>query len=70
MTDSRYVERQMRLYQQSQTEEQQDDHLYRAGTDMGVIPCDGNSQLTPEKRQAVLDAYARGIHQQQEVEGV
>lgn len=64
MPNSEYVERQMRLYQLSKTEEQRDDHLYRAGTDMGVIPSDGNvNGLTPEQRQTVLDAYARGKHE-------
>jgi len=32
------------------------DALYRAGTQMEVIECNGNSKLTPEQQQTVLDA--------------
>jgi len=32
------------------------DCLYRAGTQMEVIPCTGNANLTPEQQQTVLDA--------------
>ncbi|MEH2404145.1 hypothetical protein [Nostoc sp.] len=30
--------------------------LYRAGTQMEVIDCDGNDKLTPQQQQTVLDA--------------
>ncbi|BAZ11796.1 hypothetical protein NIES4071_36220 [Calothrix sp. NIES-4071] len=58
MTD-KYVEKQLRFYNNASCEAAKDDALYRIGTYLEihceVIPCDGNTNFTDEQRQAVLD---------------
>jgi hypothetical protein len=51
-----YVQRYVEQAQSTDNEDLKLDALYRAGTQMEVINCDGNSNLTPEQQQTVLDA--------------
>ncbi|WP_335167387.1 hypothetical protein [Nostoc sp.] len=51
-----YVQRYVDKAKSTDNEDLQNNALYRAGTQMEVIPCDGNDKLTPEQRQKVLDA--------------
>lgn len=51
-----YTERQLKNYEQAESQAAKDDALYRLGTHLEVIPCNGDNNLTPEQRQTVLDA--------------
>ena len=51
-----YVQRYVDQAKSTDNEDLQNNALYRAGTQMEVIPCDGNDRLTSEQRQTVLDA--------------
>lgn len=55
----KYVERQVKAYESSNSEEAKDNALYRLGTYLEVIPCDGNANLDEEKRSTVLDAVQK-----------
>jgi hypothetical protein len=56
MTD-KYTEKQLKNYETAPCEAAKDTALYRIGTHLEVIECDGNdTNLTPEQRQIVLDA--------------
>lgn len=52
----KYVERQLKFYSSSNSEEEKDNALYRLGTHLEVIPCNGDANLTPEQRTTILDA--------------
>jgi hypothetical protein len=58
MTDN-YTEKQLKFYEQADSQEAKDNALYRIGTHLEVIPCNGNANLTPEQRFTVLDAAAK-----------
>ncbi|WP_017652554.1 hypothetical protein [Fortiea contorta] len=58
MTDP-YVQRQLKNYQQAQSQAGKDNALYRLGTHLEIIECNGNANLTEEQRQTVLDAAAK-----------
>jgi hypothetical protein len=51
-----YVQRYVDRAKVTSSEEERQNCLYRAGTHMEVIPCDGNDHLTPQQKQTVLDA--------------
>jgi hypothetical protein len=51
-----YVERQIDIAKNATTEEAENNALYRAGTQMEVLPCDGNANLTTEQRTTVYEA--------------
>lgn len=51
-----YVQRYVDKARSTDDENLQNNALYRAGTQMEVIDCNGNDKLTPEQRQTVLDA--------------
>ena len=51
-----YVQKYVDKSQQTDSEAERNNCLYRAGTQMEVIPCDGNDNLTPQQQQEVLDA--------------
>jgi hypothetical protein len=51
-----YVSRYIGQAQATDNENLKNNALYRAGTQMEVIDCNGNDQLTPEQQQTVLDA--------------
>jgi hypothetical protein len=55
----KYIEKQVDFYNNSQSEEAKDNALYRLGTYLEVIECDGNATLTDEKRSTVLDAVQK-----------
>jgi hypothetical protein len=57
MTD-KYTEKQLQNYDRAASEAAKDDALYRLGTYLEVLPCDGNNKLTDEQRQTVIDAAA------------
>ncbi|MGI8500433.1 MAG: hypothetical protein ACR2LR_04755 [Hassallia sp.] len=52
----KYVERQLKFFASSKSEEAENDALYRLGTHLEVIPCNGDANLTPEQRATILDA--------------
>jgi hypothetical protein len=54
--DKNYVEKYIAQATSTSNEDIRNDCLYRAGTQMEVIPCDGDNNLTPEQQQVVLDA--------------
>lgn len=58
MTDinKTYVEKYVKQAQTTDNQDLRNNALYRAGTQMEVIACDGNDQLTPKQQQTVLDA--------------
>lgn len=37
------------------------DSLYRVGTHLEVIPCNGNTNLTPNQQQTVLEAAKQAL---------
>jgi hypothetical protein len=51
-----YVQRYITQAESTDNEDLKNDALYRAGTQMEIIPCNGNNNLTPEQQQTVLDA--------------
>ena len=51
-----YVQRYITQAESTDNEDLKNNALYRAGTQMEVIPCDGNANLTPEQQQTVLKA--------------
>jgi hypothetical protein len=55
-----YVERYIKQAESTDSEKIRNDALYRAGTHMEVIECNGDVNLTPEQQQIVLDA-AKGL---------
>lgn len=58
MTDvnKNYVAKYIAQAENTDNEAIKNNALYRAGTQMEVIACDGNDQLTPEQQQTVIDA--------------
>lgn len=54
--DKRYVEKYVTQAKNTDNEDVKNNCLYRAGTQMEVIPCDGNANLSPQQQQQVLDA--------------
>jgi hypothetical protein len=51
----KYAEKQLQHYENAKSEDAKDDALYRLGTHLEVLPCNGNANLTPEQRDTVLD---------------
>lgn len=51
-----YVERYIKQAKATDSEDLKNNALYRAGTQMEVIPCSADMNLTPEQQQIVLDA--------------
>lgn len=51
-----YIQRYINQALATDDEATKNNCLYRAGTHMEVIPCDGNDHLTPQQQQTVLDA--------------
>lgn len=51
-----YVEKYISLARSTDSEALKNDALYRAGTQMEIINCNGDNNLTPEQQQTVLDA--------------
>ncbi|WP_445626443.1 hypothetical protein [Nostoc sp. DSM 114167] len=51
-----YVQRYVDKARSTDDENLQNNALYRVGTQMEIISCDGNDRLTADQRQTVLDA--------------
>lgn len=51
-----YVKRQVQMALSTDSDAIKNNCLYRAGTQMEIIPCDGNDQLSLEQQQQILDA--------------
>ncbi|MEH2050075.1 hypothetical protein [Nostoc sp.] len=51
-----YVQRYVDRAKATDSQAEKNNCLYRAGTQMEVIDCDGNDNLTPAQQQTVLDA--------------
>lgn len=56
--DKRYVEKYIEKAKTAPTEEQKLNALYRAGSQMEVIPCNGDVNLTSIQQQRIFDAAA------------
>ena len=54
--DKAYVQRYIDTAQSTDNEDLKNNALYRAGTQMEVIECNGNDKLTPEQQETVLNA--------------
>ena len=54
--DKNYVKHYVDKASNTDNEALKNDCLYRAGTQMEVIPCTGNANLTPEQQEIILDA--------------
>lgn len=54
-----YVQRYVAQANSTDNETVKNNCLYRAGTHMEVIECNGNDNLTAEERQTVLDAAGK-----------
>lgn len=51
-----YVQKYVTQAEVTDNEAIRNDALYRAGTQMEVIECNGDSNLTPEQQQTVIEA--------------
>ncbi|HYX18370.1 MAG TPA: hypothetical protein VE944_29195 [Nostoc sp.] len=54
--DKKYVERYFKQAQNTDSEDLKNNALYRVGTQMEILPCDGNANLSSEQQQNVIDA--------------
>lgn len=54
-----YVQKYIDQANTTDSEAIKNNSLYRAGTHMEVIECNGNDNLTPEQQQTVIDAAAK-----------
>ena len=54
--NKQYVQRYVDRAKATDNVTEKNNCLYRAGTQMEVIECNGNDQLTPEQQQTVLEA--------------
>jgi hypothetical protein len=60
-----YVHRYLETAQSTESEAVKNDCLYRVGSHMEVLPCDGNANLTQEQQQQVIDAAQNFLGGQQ-----
>jgi len=51
-----YVERYIKQATSTNNEDLKNNALYRVGTQMEIIPCDGDMNLSSEQQQTILDA--------------
>ncbi|MGI2904899.1 hypothetical protein [Tolypothrix sp. VBCCA 56010] len=51
----KYVSKQLKFYKTASSKQAKDNALYRIGTYLEVSPCDGNANLTEERRTIILD---------------
>jgi hypothetical protein len=52
--DKKYVERQINQAKATDNPNLKNNYLYRAGTQMEVIECDGNDNLSSEQQEMIL----------------
>ncbi|MBW4600999.1 MAG: hypothetical protein KME29_15740 [Calothrix sp. FI2-JRJ7] len=53
--DKNYVEKYLTKAENTDNEAIKNDCLYRVGTQMEVILCDGNTELSPAEQQAIIN---------------
>lgn len=53
--DKDYVEKYLQKAETTDSEAVKNDCLYRVGTQMEVIPCDGDINLSKEQQQAIVN---------------
>ncbi|MCM0591327.1 MAG: hypothetical protein KA716_31940 [Gloeotrichia echinulata DEX184] len=58
--NDQYIERQKKNYEQGKCLTAKNSALYRLGTYLELLPCDGNANLTEDQRQIVLNALPKG----------
>ena len=51
-----YVQRQIDIAKNTSSDDVEKDALYRAGTALEILPCNGNSDLTLEQQKTVYEA--------------
>ena len=54
-----YISKQIEIAKNTDSEAIKNDALYRAGTQMEAIECDGNSNLSDEQQENILGAALR-----------
>jgi len=54
--NKKYVERYIKQAESTDSENLKNNALYRVGTQMEVIECDGDMNLSSEQQQTVIDA--------------
>jgi hypothetical protein len=54
--DKNYVEKYVEQAKTTDKEDIRNDCLYRAGTQMEILECNGDNNLSPQQQQEVLDA--------------
>ncbi|MEH2164551.1 MAG: hypothetical protein V7K38_26745 [Nostoc sp.] len=54
-----YVQHYVAKAEATDNEQLKNNYLYRAGTQMEVIECDGNDRLSQAQQQTVLDAASK-----------
>lgn len=59
--DKAYVEKYISLARSTDSELIKNDALYRAGTQMEIIDCNGDNNLTPLQQQTVLDTAEKHL---------
>lgn len=57
--DKAYVQRQVDRAKSTNSELVKNDALYRVGTQMEILECNGDIKLAPEQQQQILDAADR-----------
>jgi hypothetical protein len=53
--DKNYVEKYLGKAEATDNEAIKNDCLYRVGTQMEIIPCDGNTNLTKAEQEAIVN---------------
>lgn len=59
-----YVDKYLQRAESATSEEQKKDALYRIGTHLEVIPCTGNTELSPLQQQRVIQAATQALGEQ------
>ncbi len=53
--DKNYVSKYIEQAKTTDNEDIKNNCLYRAGTQLEIIPCDGNDKLSPQQQQLIID---------------
>lgn len=54
-----YISKQIEIAESTDSEAIKNDALYRAGTQLEAIECDGDNNLSNEQQESILDAALR-----------
>jgi hypothetical protein len=56
-----YIRKYLERAESATSDEQRKDALYRVGTHLEVIPCTGNTDLSPLQQQRVIEAATQAL---------